>query len=146
MPVAQSETGRPTKYTEDKAQAIITRIMGGESCAAIMRDPAMPAQSTLYYWLAQNDEFSERYARALEYRTHQAAEKRFEVLAEYEQKAMEAEGVHVSATLGFARERLRAIEWDAERLAANKYKPRQGIEHSVTTGDIGDALGNLAAD
>lgn len=135
---------RPTKYNEDIAEAILTRIMEGESCASVMRDPDMPNQSTLYYWLARNDEFSERYARALEYRTHVKAEKRHEYIDEAFTDGVPANFESCPAVWGnLVKERLRAIEWDAERLAAKKYKPRQEIEHSVNTGDINDAIGNL---
>lgn len=135
---------RPIEYSEDIADKIIDRINNGESCASVMRDDRMPAQSTLYYWLARNESFSERYALALEYRTHQKAEMRHDILNEAFNDGVPQQFESCPNVWGnLVKERLRAIEWDAERLAAKKYKPRQEVEHTVNTGDISDALSNL---
>lgn len=38
---------------------------------------------------------------------------------------------------------LDGLKWAAERMASKHHSTRQEIDHTVTTGDIGDALGNL---
>ena len=135
---------RPSEFNNDVADKIIDRINNGESCASVMRDPAMPAQSTLYYWLARNREFSERYALALEYRTHQLAETRHDIINDAFTNGVPDNFEACPSVWGnLVKEQLRAIEWDAERLAAKKYKPRQEVEHTVNTGDVSDALANL---
>lgn len=57
---------RPTKYTKKLGKIICSRIALGESVAHIIQDTQMPASSTIYLWLLDEDkkEFSECYARA----------------------------------------------------------------------------------
>lgn len=59
-------TSRLASFTQEIADTICTRIADGESLRAICRDDAMPCTSTVCKWLAERDDFSERYARARE--------------------------------------------------------------------------------
>lgn len=56
--------GRPSKYTQDLADAICERLAMGESMRTVSKDETMPAMSTMFKWLRENDKFSEQYARA----------------------------------------------------------------------------------
>lgn len=58
--------GRPSKFTEAAADAICQRLAEGESLKAICDGDDMPAQSTVFKWLSEQQTFSERYARARE--------------------------------------------------------------------------------
>jgi hypothetical protein len=60
------QPGQPSSYTEEIAAVICERIAEGESLRAICRGSGMPAQSTIFKWLAERQEFSEQYARARE--------------------------------------------------------------------------------
>lgn len=62
----KNKGGRPTTYTTELADKICDRIARGESVLRICKDPEMPAQSTVYLWLLNenNKEFSEKYAQA----------------------------------------------------------------------------------
>jgi len=59
-----AKRGRPTKYTKELTDKICERIMNGESLRAIILDEDMPTRSTVHKWLAENDDFSDQYARA----------------------------------------------------------------------------------
>lgn len=122
---------QPTKYDFRVATKIIKRIMNGEAVCSIVKDPEMPANSTLYKWLANKPEFAERYAQALEFRTHLKAEERHQVIdsAIKELKLGDMpEGFNYNVWGNLIKEKVRAIEWDAERLAPIKYKPNHKIE------------------
>ena len=47
------------------------RIAKGRSVASVCSDDDMPHRATIYEWLAQNRDFSDRYARASEQRADQ---------------------------------------------------------------------------
>lgn len=58
--------GRPTEYNKEITYLICERIAGGESLKKITDDADMPARSTIYKWLDENVDFSDRYTRAKE--------------------------------------------------------------------------------
>lgn len=58
--------GRPTTYSQAKADAICERLANGLSLRAICRNKAMPSKTTVFKWLGQNSQFVDQYARARE--------------------------------------------------------------------------------
>jgi len=62
----KNKGGRPTKFNDQLAGKILGRIAVGESVRSICADPAMPSADTIYRWIGEKPEFSERYARAKE--------------------------------------------------------------------------------
>lgn len=58
------KNGRPSKYTKELADAICERLAMGESMRTVCIGETMPAMSTIFKWLRENDKFSEQYARA----------------------------------------------------------------------------------
>lgn len=59
-------TGRPSIFSQELADTICERLAEGESLRAICRDDAMPAMSSVFKWLRENETFSQQYARARE--------------------------------------------------------------------------------
>lgn len=57
---------RPSNYTQEMADLICDRLANGESLRSICRDDVSPGQTTVFRWLAANDEFRKQYARARE--------------------------------------------------------------------------------
>lgn len=57
---------RPTIYTKELGEKICQRIVEGESVREIVKDDEMPAASTIFLWLLQEDkkEFLEQYEKA----------------------------------------------------------------------------------
>lgn len=129
--MSKKQESRPTKYNFRVATQIVKRIMNGEAVCSIVKDPEMPANSTLYKWLANKPEFAERYAQALEFRTHLKAEERHQVIdsaiSELKRGDM-PEGFNFNVWGNLVKEKVRAIEWDAERLAPIKYKTNHKAE------------------
>lgn len=58
--------GRPTTFTKDLADEICARLAEGKSMRTVLKADNMPAMSTVFKWLRENNEFSEQYARAKE--------------------------------------------------------------------------------
>ena len=58
--------GRPSKFTQAIADEVVERISAGETLRSVCRDEHMPSWRTMYDWMADNQEFSSRIARARE--------------------------------------------------------------------------------
>lgn len=57
---------RATIYTEELAALICERLADGESLRTICADPDMPAKSTVFQWLTDNELFRTKYTHARE--------------------------------------------------------------------------------
>jgi hypothetical protein len=118
--------GQPTKYNEKISEEICNLIMTGLSVTKICLLENMPPRSTLNGWLVKNTDFSYRYAQALQFRTHLKAEERHELIeSAFLDIASLPKGVNGNAWITLVKEQIRAIEWDAERLAAKRYKCKE---------------------
>jgi hypothetical protein len=53
-------------YSQEIAEAICARLSEGEPLRQICRDEGMPKWRTVYDWLAENEDFAARFARARE--------------------------------------------------------------------------------
>ena len=105
--------GRPSDYSEDTAKAICERLIGGESLRTICKDAGFPDSSTVYLWLAkeENAQFREQYARAREWQMETLGEEALEIAddATRDTKLVGREGqeVEVCNTEWVARSKLR---------------------------------------
>lgn len=130
--------GRPTDYTPEIVATICARIGGGESLRTICRDDGMPAQSTVFLWLAAHSEFSEQYARAREAQTDAMAEEILEIADDgsndtYTKENADGSTYEAVNTDHIQRSRLRVDtrKWLMVRLAPKKYGDRVTQEHIV---------------
>lgn len=58
--------GRPSTYSEAKADAICEWISDGKALLAYCRQPNTPKPQTVYAWMERNPDFADRFARARE--------------------------------------------------------------------------------
>lgn len=117
--------GRPTTFTQDIADKLCALIMSGLSVHKICAREDMPPRPTVNSWLLKETEFSYQYAQALQFRTHLLAEERHEIIEEaFTDIRSLPENVNSNVYVNLIKEKVRAIEWDAERLAAKRYKPK----------------------
>jgi hypothetical protein len=115
--------GQPTKYNDQIGEEVCNLIMTGMSVTKICLLDSMPPRSTLNGWLVKNTDFSYRYAQALQFRTHLKAEERHELIeSAFEDIKTLPQNVPGNVWITLVKEQIRAIEWDAERLAAKRYK------------------------
>ena len=126
---AKGKAGQPTKFTQAIADKLCELIMSGLSVHKICSMPSMPPRSTVNTWLTKDEKFSYQYANALQFRTHLKAEERHELIeSAFTDIQNLKEGVNSNVWVTLVKEQVRAIEWDAERLAAKRYKPKD-TEH-----------------
>jgi hypothetical protein len=108
-------TGRPTSYDTETAEKICTWLSEGKSLRAFCGLKGNPSQSMVYRWLAEHEDFREKYARARE-----------------EQAETFADAVvHIADTesdAGIARVRIDARKWAAGKLAPKKYGDKNTTE------------------
>jgi len=123
-------TGRPSSFTQAIADTICERMAEGESLRLICRDDAMPARSSVFRWLRENEAFRDQYA--------QAREDLFETWGEdvYETAL-------TAAPEDTARARLLVDtrKWQLSKMAPKKYGEKVEHEHGgVGGGPIGIAV------
>lgn len=58
--------GRPTDYSPELAELILTRLAGGEFLTRICRDHDMPDETTVRRWKRTREDFARAYAQARE--------------------------------------------------------------------------------
>lgn len=127
-----AERGRPSEYTVEVAATICERIASGDSVRLIAESPDMPAQSTIYLWLQEHREFSERYARAREAQAEHMQDEILSIADDGRNDTYEDEsgGVRTDQDV-IARSRLRVDtrKWLMSKLAPKKYGDKVVNEH-----------------
>ena len=109
--------GRPTSFTQERADTICARIAKGESLKAICAEKGQPCETTVRQWLAGNPDFVRQYAHAREQQADFYADEIVEI-ADTEPDANRA------------RVRIDARKWKASKMAPKKYGDRMELEHS----------------
>ncbi len=133
--------GRPSNYSLDIAIEICARLATGESLNSICRDESMPGLSTVYRWIAAQDEFRELYARAREDQADTLADEIVDISDDAHNDWMERNGKDdVGWQLNgehIQRSRLRvdARKWVAAKLKPKKYGER--VQQELTGADGG---------
>jgi hypothetical protein len=103
-------TGRPTLKTTEICAEICRRISEGETMQAILKEPGMPAWTTVHEWRQTDDSFAKALARA--------REQQAEVWAEEVKELTDAE-LPTHEAIGRARLRMQSRQW-----LAGKYNPQ----------------------
>ncbi len=122
----KSKGGRPTVCTPELTHIFCFRLLDGESLRSICTDDAMPARSTVLYWLAgawpEGDprrEFLGQYARAREVQAELYADDIIEIADDADDDVLkDAKGNPVPNTARLNRDRLKidARKWVVTRL------------------------------
>ncbi len=134
--------GRPEVYTEELAATILGRLSDGQSLKEICSDDDMPARSTVYKWIFEKKDFSDRYDKAREIQAECLADDIVEIADDGTNDWMqrntgdgEAAGWQVNGE-AIQRSRLRvdARKWVAARLLQGKYGDSLNVkaDHTVT--------------
>ena len=58
--------GRPSEFTQEKADIICARLAMGESLRSVCKSDDMPSAQTIFNWMRSYPQFLEQYARAKE--------------------------------------------------------------------------------
>lgn len=119
-------TGRPSSFTQEKANTICERIAGGESLRSICQDEGLPSITSVMRWLADenNAAFRAQYARAREAQADYMAEEILSIADDgLNDTYVDDEGRKRTDQDVIARSRLRveARKWLASKMAPKKY-------------------------
>ena len=126
--------GRPSDYTQELADRICEQLAMGKSVRTVCKQEDMPAMSTVFKWLRENDDFSEQYARAKEESADVLAEEILDIADDGQNDTYIDDKGNVKTDHDvIARSRLRV---DARKWIAAKLKPKKyGDKIDVTSGD-----------
>ena len=138
------EGGRPSKFSQERADAICEQIVQGKSVRQICQQQCMPAERTVYYWLEKDREFCQQYARAREAQADNLFEECLAIADETEGDVVLATGEDGKAIArpnpaNVQRARLRV---DTRKWAAGKLAPKKYGEHF--THGFGDQEGPIS--
>lgn len=128
--------GRPTIYTDEIADSILTRLADGEPLTRICKEPDLPGLTTVYRWLESDDSFRDKYARAREEQADTLADEIVRIADEAPPPDGET-GKIDSAWVAWQRNRVEARKWTASKLKPKKYGDKLTNEH---TGPDGGAV------
>jgi hypothetical protein len=136
--------GRPEVYTDEKADAVLARIMGGESLRQICRDPDMPSRPTVYGWIANRPEFADRYARASEVREDDIFDEMTEIADDAQNDWMERNGAEDAGwalngeNIQRSKLRIETRKWALAKMRPKKYGDRTISEVTHRFADLPD--------
>lgn len=112
-------------FDPEVANEICERLATGESLRKVCgqdRKEHLPGQTTVYQWLATNEEFAKQYAQARESQAET-----------YADQVVDEALTATDAAIG--RLRMDALKWAASKLAPKKYGDRQTLEHTDPAGN-----------
>lgn len=127
--------GRPSDYTQDKADAICAILSEGKSLRSICRDESMPSLQTVFSWMRKFPEFLEQYARAKEESADALTDEMLDIADDSsDDYIQDEEGRTKLNSEAVQRSRLRVDtrKWIASKLKPKKYgeKLQAEVEHS----------------
>ena len=127
---------RPSEYNDEVASLICERIADGQSLRSICGDADMPATSTVFKWLTEQNAFSEQYTRAREAQADALFDEILEIADDGSNDWMERKGPD-GLSLGWRENgealrrsalRVEARKWMAGKLQPKKYSDKQQVE------------------
>lgn len=120
----QKPIGRPSSFTQETADAICEWLASGKSLKKFCEEDGAPHQGTVYRWVAENQEFRERYERARESQAEFMGDDILEISDETKCDAVAVQN---------ARLRVDSRKWLMSKLAPKKY----GDKLTAELGGIG---------
>ncbi len=111
--------GRASDFTEELADRICDELMGGKSLVTICQADDMPHRVTVIRWMASNEAFATRCARAREAQADLMDDMILDVAMACTPESAPADRV-----------RLSALQWRASKLQPKKYGDKITQEHT----------------
>ncbi len=121
--------GRPSDYTPELAEKILTRLADGESLNSICKSEGIPSRVTVYSWLLKNDDFLNKYRAAREQQADSLADDTLAIA-----------DVATPENWTVARLQVQVRQWAAAKMAPRKYGERldQYIKQDTTFRTVSD--------
>lgn len=118
--------GRPTDYTDDKANTILAMMVEGMSLRKICSEDGMPDMSTVYRWMSKNPGFRDNYAKAQADRTTAFAEELLEIADQFDNAADKMDVEHIQR----ARLRIDTRKWLMSKMDPKRFGDKVENVHS----------------
>ena len=115
--------GRPTIKTQELIDEICLRIAQGRSVNSIAQDEDMPDAKSIWTWLNRDEDFLQKYTRAVQQRALNHADRIADVTAAVLAKKIPPDAARVA---------LDAMKWTASRLLPKVYGDRTQVDATVT--------------
>lgn len=115
--------GRPSLRTPELIDEICLRIAAGRSLISISKDEDMPDHATIWRWIHAEDDFRDRYARAIQSRAIHHAEEISETIQQVKRGEIPPDVGRVT---------IDGMKWVASRLLPKVYGDKQIVEANVT--------------
>ena len=115
---SKKPTGRPSLYSEELADIILTKLIEGESLRKICLNENMPHVSTVLRWLCkkEHESFRDQYARAREMQADTLADEIIYIADKADKDNAHAQRVKVDAR-----------KWVASKLKPKKYSDKLNV-------------------
>lgn len=112
MATEKGKAGRPSDYMPEVANDICALLASGESLVKVCKRPGMPDKSTVFRWIAEQEGFRDKYAKATEARADAIFEEMFDIADDV---------IPDSAEVAKARLRVDTRKWALARMNPRKY-------------------------
>lgn len=132
----KNKGGRPSDYTQEKADAICELLSQGISLRSVCKEEGMPSGATVFKWMRDNEMFLKQYARAKEESADAMSEEILDISDNGSNDWMERNhGESISwVTNGEALQRSR-LRVDTRKWIMSKMKPKKYGEKLELAGD-----------
>ena len=145
---AKRKPGRPSSFTQAKADEICARMAEGESLRAVLRDDGMPSWPTVCRWVEDNEAFRAQYTRARNAQAQRWVDEIVEIADDASNDWIEGkDGQMVVNGEAIARSRLRVDtrKWIACKVLPKLYGDKIEHEHSGKVTLEGMVLASMQA-
>lgn len=116
-----TKLGRPSAFNQVIAEAICSRLSGGESLRKICLSDDMPSQTTVYNWLNANEAFVEQYVRAREAQADTLFDEMIDIADDGSKDAVGEDGAIDHEHIQRSKLRIETRKWMAGKLRPKKY-------------------------
>ena len=145
-------TGRPSEFSQEKADAICERLADGESLRSICSEEGFPSQPTVFRWLAANESFRKQYAHARDVQADVLFDEILEIADDGRNDWMAAHGEDEGSgwkengeAIRRSQMRIDARKWMAGKLRPKKYGDKLEVEQNIGVSDpLAALLSNVA--
>lgn len=137
--VEEIAVGRPSEYTQEKADLICAMISEGCSIRTICAKDGMPSAPTFFKWLRENPEFLKQYTHAKQEQAEALIEDMLDIADDATNDWMERrneEDTNIGWTLNGehvqrSRLRIETRKWLASKLKPKKYGEKLDVDHTT---------------
>lgn len=132
---------KATTFTQDIADHICRRIIGGETLRAICNEDGMPTTATVQNWRHDNSAFNEQYTRARQWQAETLFDEMLEIADSTEagEKIEESDEGYKTTTadmLGHRELKIKTRQWILPRIDPKKYSEKAQLDHTSSDGTM----------